>query len=70
MFRSYGKLASDAVAVVVNIHSKDSLFDMSDLRSTGKRHQRLSVQSGGGWIVIYQYGALCNRQPCKGAAPG
>ena len=24
----YGKLASDAIAVIVNIQSKDSLFDM------------------------------------------
>ncbi|MEP7279557.1 MAG: substrate-binding domain-containing protein [Bacteroidota bacterium] len=29
----YGKLASDAIAVIVNKKSKDSLFDMSDMRS-------------------------------------
>ena len=32
----YGKLASDAVAVIVNKECKDSLFDMSDLRSLVK----------------------------------
>jgi len=32
----YGKLASDAIAVIVNKASKDSLFDMSDLRSLVK----------------------------------
>jgi len=32
----YGKLASDAIAVIVNKESKDSLFDMSDLRSLVK----------------------------------
>ncbi|GAC1591432.1 MAG: hypothetical protein NVS3B8_05160 [Chitinophagaceae bacterium] len=32
----YGKLASDAIAVIVNKQCKDSLFDMSDLRSLVK----------------------------------
>jgi len=32
----YGKLASDAIAVIVNKACKDSLFDMSDLRSLVK----------------------------------
>lgn len=32
----YGKLASDAIAVIVNIQSKDSLFDMTDIRSLVK----------------------------------
>jgi phosphate transport system substrate-binding protein len=32
----YGKLASDAISVIVNKESKDSLFDMSDIRSMVK----------------------------------
>ncbi|MEP6746926.1 MAG: substrate-binding domain-containing protein [Bacteroidota bacterium] len=32
----YGKLASDAIAVIVNKQSKDSLFDMTDMRSLVK----------------------------------
>lgn len=32
----YGKLASDAIAVIVNSASKDSIFDMSDMRSLVK----------------------------------
>jgi phosphate transport system substrate-binding protein len=32
----FGKLASDAIAVLVNKDSKDSIFDMSDLRSMVK----------------------------------
>jgi phosphate transport system substrate-binding protein len=32
----YGKLASDAIAVIVNKTCKDSLFDMSDIRSLVK----------------------------------
>ncbi|HTE11300.1 MAG TPA: substrate-binding domain-containing protein [Chitinophagaceae bacterium] len=32
----YGKLASDAISVIVNRESKDSLFDMSDIRSMVK----------------------------------
>jgi phosphate transport system substrate-binding protein len=32
----YGKLASDAIAVIVNKQTKDSLFDMSDMRSMVK----------------------------------
>ncbi len=32
----YGKLASDAIAVIVNKDSKDSLFDMNDMRSLVK----------------------------------
>jgi phosphate transport system substrate-binding protein len=32
----YGKLASDAIAVIVNKQSKDSVFDMSDMRSLVK----------------------------------
>lgn len=32
----YGKLANDAIAVLVNKQSKDSLFDMSDMRSLVK----------------------------------
>jgi phosphate transport system substrate-binding protein len=33
---SYGELANDAIAVIVNIQSKDSIFDMSDMRSLVK----------------------------------
>ncbi len=32
----YGKLASDAIAVIVNKKAKDSLFDMTDMRSLVK----------------------------------
>ncbi len=32
----YGKLASDAIAVIVNKQSKDSVFDMNDMRSLVK----------------------------------
>ena len=32
----FGKLASDAIAVLVNSEAKDSIFDMSDLRSMVK----------------------------------
>jgi len=32
----YGKLASDAIAVIVNKEAKDSLFDMTDMRSLVK----------------------------------
>ncbi|MFT3933081.1 MAG: substrate-binding domain-containing protein [Chitinophagaceae bacterium] len=32
----YGKLASDAIAVIVNKESKDSIFDMADMRSLVK----------------------------------
>ena len=41
----YGKLASDAIAVIVNKEaSKDSLFDMSDLRSLVKGTSGYQIQ--------------------------